>query len=188
MFRQRFTQMFIVLGIVAAGGATEARAQGQGYGQQELSRIQNQSTGTGHSVESLNQIALRNAQARVPNVGQSSYRSSPSSFGLNSALASKPFSSYSPAPTTSPYLNLFREDLSGNDDLNYQTLVRPMLQQQRFNDQMQRQSMEVAQRLQSIAAQPDFNPQGSQSQYPTGHQTVFNYLGHYYPSASRRRR
>jgi hypothetical protein len=83
---------------------------------------------------------------------------------------------------------LFREDFDGNSDLNYQTLVRPMQQQQRFNEQIQRESMEIARRLQSIAAQPDFNPQGSESQYPTGHKTVFNYTGHYYPMPVRQRR
>jgi hypothetical protein len=83
---------------------------------------------------------------------------------------------------------LFREDFDGNSDLNYNTLVRPMLQQQQFNEQMQRQSIEIAKRLQSLAAQADFNPQGSESQYPTGHKTVFNYLGHYYPAPARQRR
>jgi hypothetical protein len=138
----------------------------------------------------LNQLVLQNTQARVPYVGQSSAgRSNPSSFGLGSSSpASKPFSSYSPSPTTSPYLNLFREDLEGSSDLNYNTLVRPMLQQQRFNEQMQMQTMEISKRLQSIAAQADFSPQGSTTQYPTGHQTVFNYYGHYYPALGQRRR
>jgi hypothetical protein len=117
-----------------------------------------------------------------------STRGGPSSFDLGSGAISKPFSSYSPSPTVSPYLNLFREDLQGESDLNYQTLVRPMLQQQQFNEQMQRQGIEIAQRLQSIAAQADYNPQGSQSMYPTGHKTVFNYLGHFYPAPARRRR
>jgi hypothetical protein len=83
---------------------------------------------------------------------------------------------------------LFREDLAGNDDLNYNTLVRPMLQQQQFNQQVQRQSLEMERRLQSFAAQSDFNPQGSTQQLPTGHQTVFRYYGRYYPAMNRFRR
>jgi len=39
-----------------------------------------------------------------------------------------------------------------------------------------------------MAAQSDFNPQGSESQFPTGHQSVFMYYGHYYPTANVRRR
>jgi hypothetical protein len=95
----------------------------------------------------------------------------------------KPFSGFSPSPTTSPYLNLFREDFGGNSDLNYNTLVRPQLQQQQFNQQVQRQSLDMSRRMQAMAAQSDYNPQGSKDQYPTGHQTVFKYFGHYHPTA-----
>ena len=93
-------------------------------------------------------------------------------------------------PTVSPYLNLFRDDLDGSGDFNYQTLVRPMLQQQQYNQQAQRQSLEISRRLQAIAAQGDFNAAGSKDQYPTGHQTVFQYYGHHYPAmnAARPRR
>jgi hypothetical protein len=82
-------------------------------------------------------------------------------------------------------MNLFREDLDGNSDFNYQTLVRPQLQQQQFNQQLDRQAQDTAQRLQQISAQADFKPQGNENQAPTGHQTVFMYYGHYYPTARR---
>lgn len=155
----------------------------------EMNRIRNQSVGTGYSVGSLNAISLRNAQAQIPNVGQTTTRPSARiGLGVGGSPAGKPFTSFSPSPTVSPYLNLFREDFDGNSDFNYNTLVRPMLQQEQFNQQMQRQSMEISRRLQTIAAQADFNPQGSTTQYPTGHQTVFMYYGHYYPSAGRQRR
>jgi len=149
--------------------------------------------GQGYTGQSLNQIAINNARARVPFAGQSSTptgaaRSSSFSGGFGGGSRSKPFSSYSSAPTVSPYLNLFREDLDGSSDLNYNTLVRPMLQQQQFNEQMQRQSMDISRRLQSISAQADFNPQGSQSQYPTGHQTTVMNYSHYYPNPAARGR
>jgi hypothetical protein len=83
---------------------------------------------------------------------------------------------------------LFREDLDGQSDLNYQTLVQPQLRQQAINERQQRESLEMAQRLQSIGAQSDFNPAGSTSQPPTGHQTVFQYYGHYYPALQQQRR
>jgi hypothetical protein len=95
--------------------------------------------------------------------------------------SSKPFSSYSSAPTVSPYLNLFRTDLSGGGNFNYSTLVQPQLQQQQVNQQLERQAIQANRRIQSIAAQADYNPQGAKDQYPTGHQTVFNYTGRYYP-------
>jgi hypothetical protein len=101
--------------------------------------------------------------------------------GFGGGGGSKPFSSYSSPPTVSPYLNLFRVDLAGNNNLNYSTLVRPQLQQQQLNQQLEQQNLQSARRLQAIAAQANFNPQGAKDQYPTGHQTVFGYMGHYYP-------
>ncbi len=102
-------------------------------------------------------------------------------LGVNtSSRGSKPFSSYTSAPTVSPYLNLFRTDLNGGGNFNYSTLVQPQLQQQQVNQQLERQAIQSNRRLTSIAAQSAFNPQGSKDEYPTGHQTVFNYMGHYY--------
>jgi len=106
-------------------------------------------------------------------------------FGVNtSSRGSKPFSSYQSAPTVSPYLNLFRTDLQGGGNFNYSTLVQPQLQQQQMNQQLERQNLQTNRRLQSIAAQSAFNPQGSKDEYPTGHQTVYNYMGHYYQAPS----
>lgn len=159
-----------------------------GSAARELRSIYRSGIGTGYSVSTLNQFALNNARAQVPNVGQATARGSRLDTGFGLPNTNKPFSTFSPSPTVSPYLNLFREDLDGNSDLNYQTLVRPMLQQQELNQQLQRQNYAIAQRLQQIAAQGDYNAQGSESQPPTGHQTVFMYYGHYYPALGQRRR
>jgi hypothetical protein len=159
-----------------------------GYAQQELQQIYQQSIGTGYSSQSFNNSVLNSARANAP----SFRRNSPASvgprigLGVGGSAASKPFTSYSPSPTVSPYLNLFREDLEGGGDFNYNTLVRPQLQQQQFNQQVQRQNLAVERQLQAFAAQGDFNPQGSTSQLPTGHQTVFRYYGRYYPRMYRR--
>jgi hypothetical protein len=161
-----------------------------GFAGSELRSIYGQDIGQGFSIASTNQQTLNNARIRTPYPG-SGQISSPRpriGLGVGTTAPSKPFSGYTPEPTVSPYLNLFREDFDGNSDFNYQALVRPMLQQQQFNQQMQRQSMELARRMQSMAAQSDFTPQGSTSQYPTGHQTVFGYYGHYYPGLNVRRR
>lgn len=103
----------------------------------------------------------------------------PSVLGVSTS-PSKPFSSYNAPPTVSPYMNLFRVDLNGNNNFNYSTLVRPQLQQQQVNQQIEQQNLQNSRRIQSIAAQAAYNPQGDKGQYPTGHQTVFSYLGHYY--------
>lgn len=110
-------------------------------------------------------------------------------LGLGSGTrGSKPFTSYSSQPTVSPYLNLFRNDLNGGGNFNYSTLVQPQLQQQQLNQQLERQAIQTNRRLQAIGAQPDVNPQGSKDEYPTGHQTVFNYSGHYFPAAQARQK
>jgi hypothetical protein len=132
----------------------------------------------------LNQIALQNARARAPYFGPTTAAAQGPRVNLGLGApgpANKPFSSFSPTPTTSPYLNLFREDFEGGSDFNYNTLVRPMLQQQQFNQQVQRQSIELSRRMQSMSAQSDFNPAGAKDQYPTGHQTAYRYYGHFHP-------
>jgi hypothetical protein len=63
-----------------------------------------------------------------------------------------------------------------------------MLQQQQINQQVQRQNMDLARRMQAISAQSDFNPRGSESQFPTGHQTVYRYYGRFYPAMNARYR
>ena len=157
-----------------------------------VGNIYREDVGTGYSGASVVRNFLNNNRVQAPYGGSSSasIRGAGPRIGLGAGTtaASKPFSNYSPAPTVSPYLNLFREDLDGTSDFNYQTLVRPLLQQQQINQQVERQGLELARRLQSMAAQSDFNPKGSESQFPTGHQSVFMYYGHYYPTANVRRR
>jgi hypothetical protein len=119
----------------------------------------------------------------------SMYGGSRVGLGANSTIrGSKPFSSVQSQPTVSPYLNLFRTDLSTGGNFNYSTLVQPQLQQQQLNQQLERQALQTNRRLQAIAAQPDFNPAGSKDEYPTGHQTVFSYTGHYFPQAQVRQK
>jgi hypothetical protein len=158
-----------------------------------LQQIYNQSVGTGYTASSINRMSLNSASARNyyngPPAAQPRGPSSPRiGLGIGASVAGKPFASYSQSPTVSPYLNLFRDDIEGGGDMNYNTLVRPMLQQQQINQQVQRQNMELARRVQAISAQSDFNPRGSESQLPTGHQTVYRYYGRYYPAMNARYR
>ena len=85
-------------------------------------------------------------------------------------------------------MNLFRDDLDGSGDFNYQTLVRPQLNQLQLNQQFQNQNSELNSRVQSISAQRDYaNPAGSETIYPTGHTTTFGYHGRYYPGMGQTR-
>jgi hypothetical protein len=149
--------------------------------------------GTGFTSASLNSIALQSARGAVGNFGQASANGgglpSPSaSFGGGGGGTIKPFTGVTSAPTVSPYLNLFREDRNGNDDFNYQTLVRPQLQQNALNSQLQRQNLDLSRRVQSIAAHNAFQTQGATDQSPTGHETAFGYTGHYFPQSQGRKK
>lgn len=166
-------------------GDPRPRSSVGGYAGNEMRNIYTQDVGRGYTSQSLNAIALDSARARVENVGQSAAGlGSGGSIGLTSPpRLGKPFSSVSQAPTTSPYLNLFREGIGEANDFDYQTLVRPQIQQQQMNQQFERQQLELARRVQKISAQSDYkNAAGAEDQYPTGHHTVFGQYGHYYPT------
>jgi hypothetical protein len=139
------------------------------------------------SAQRLN-AGYGNRSANVFSPSASAGSGSRLGLGTGGSRASKPFTGVSSAPTVSPYLNLFRTDLNGGGNFNYSTLVQPQLQQLQTNSQLERQTIQNNRRLTAIAAQSDFNPQGSKDQFPTGHQTVFNYHGHYFPAAGVRQK
>jgi hypothetical protein len=76
-------------------------------------------------------------------------------------------------PSVSPYLNL----INNNDPnlTNYQSLVRPQINQQRVNSQ---QSAQIN-RLE--AKPPTSGNAGSESLRSTGHQATWKNYSHYYP-------
>lgn len=115
----------------------------------------------------------------------------PASFGVptGGAGVQRPFQNATLGPTVSPYLQLFNSDVSSPTSAidNYQTLVRPQLQQQNFNRQLQRQQQQLNARVQQISAQSAFQPQGSEQMMATGHRTLFGYYGRFYPTLGGRR-
>jgi hypothetical protein len=162
-----------------------------GYTGQTLQNLYRTDVGNGYTVQSLNQLVLQNAQARVPYVGQQGPPDlGPATIGPGLATrASKPFSTISQTPTVSPYLNLFNTSQNGTSAFNYQTLVRPQLQQQAINQAQMRQNLDVDRKVQALAARGAYtNPAGSDQEYPTGHQTAYMYYGHYYPDAGDHRK
>lgn len=91
---------------------------------------------------------------------------------------SKPFSDIQRRPTVSPYLNLGRDDSAAPD---YQTLVRPQLEQLEFN---RRQSLEVDRlnrQVQDFRTQAAFPAGGSPDLRATGHSTRFMNTSHFFP-------
>jgi hypothetical protein len=85
-------------------------------------------------------------------------------------------------------MNLFNDSITGDNDFNYQTLVRPQLQQQQFNQQVQRQAAQLNQRMSALSARNDYNVTGNQEVMPTGHSATFRYHSRFYPALGGGRR
>lgn len=146
---------------------------------QGIERARGATSGVGVTVRAPSSLSAAPPQRRAATFGVGTAGSS--------GVGGKPFSSVMQSPTVSPYMNLFRTDLSGNDDLNYQTLVQPQLRQMEFNRQVNIQEQQITRRVQAIAAQNAFAPRGSTSIMPTGHGAAHRYYSHYYPGMYRRR-
>jgi hypothetical protein len=99
----------------------------------------------------------------------------------SSAQAQQPFSNIQQSPTVSPYLNLLNRSNVGLP--NYQTLVRPMLDQQEQNIQQQQQINQLKQHQKSLVANQErgLAQRGISNEIRgTGHVTVFMDYSHYY--------
>lgn len=108
--------------------------------------------------------------------------------GAAALPATKPHANYTPAPAISPYMNLFRSDGRNSGVNNYYSLVRPQLQQQAYNQQVQTQVQSLqtttniqSQQLNQLNTQP-INPYGMQpAQAPSRPPAQFMNLEGYYP-------
>jgi len=88
-------------------------------------------------------------------------------------------------PTVSPYLNLL---LPGNlPGTNYQTLVRPALEQQRINREQELQLNRLQQQFSTALQSSTTRPRHEQGIRPTGHQAAFFHYSHYYFNQQPRR-
>jgi hypothetical protein len=76
-------------------------------------------------------------------------------------------------PTVSPYLNLLNNN--NPNVTNYQSLVRPQVNQARVN------SNQAAQINRLQAKKPSSGNAGNESLRSTGHQATWNYYSHFYP-------
>jgi len=79
------------------------------------------------------------------------------------------------SPTVSPYLNLF----NNSNPYTYQALVRPMVQQNKINAQERAHLNRVTPRPASLRYS------ATEARRPTGHQSMYQVYGHYYPALNR---
>jgi hypothetical protein len=97
------------------------------------------------------------------------------------SFAQQPFTNIQQAPTVSPYLNL--SNGSNRGSTNYQSLVRPLLEQQQTNQQQQRQIQHLAQSQKDLTTGGLTQPARgvATSIRGTGHVAGFMVHGNYYP-------
>lgn len=184
--------------INVGGGQQVPLAVAAAAADSENSKIRTESVGSGYTVESIRAGILNQNRAfgasngfyPVPTMNSSL---SAGSLGIPSSSQfgrSKPFTGLQQSSTVSPYLNLFNQGPTGRPQTldNYNLLVRPMLDQQRMNSQVQRQQQQMNMQVQAIAAKPDMEAAGSENIIPTGHQTGFGYYSHFYPGKNIDRR
>jgi hypothetical protein len=84
---------------------------------------------------------------------------------------------YNPKPTVSPYLNLLQGGAGGLNLPQYQTLVRPFLEQQATNDRNAFDSQLLRRQVNSLQNQAN---RGSVDGRATGHPTRYMNYSHYY--------
>jgi hypothetical protein len=83
-------------------------------------------------------------------------------------------------PTVSPFLNLLLP--GGQTGTNYQTMVRPQLEQQRINRDQEMQLNRLQQQFNAALQSSSARPQRGVGIRPTGHQTAFLYFSNFYPN------
>jgi hypothetical protein len=100
---------------------------------------------------------------------------------------SKPFAgSGSSSSSVSPWLAL--SDPFASTAHSYYTQVRPQLEMQRANQQLASRNAQMQHQLNQMAAQPPYDPSGSDNMAPTGHAaTYMNYGGYYQPTQPTKR-
>jgi hypothetical protein len=134
----------------------------------------------GDAQRAAAQRAYAAPQRRTGATGQTTSRPA-ATFGTglfsDARQAPKPYTEVQRTPTVSPYLNLDRGDNTGSDIANYQTLVRPQLEQQAFNRQQQHEMQQLNRRFRQFQAELPTATAGSDDIRSTGHQVRFlNYL------------
>jgi hypothetical protein len=177
---KRFLPLAAVATSVLLAG--EMRAQ-SGFAAAETKRLQATTTAAAYSSDRVRNSVYAAAAPRF-NFGGVNPGASLNTF----SRPNKPFSSISRGPTVTPYLAL--DQPFANTATNYYTLIRPQLEQQRINDQVQRQAQLMQRQMSQFTSRPPYDPTGSETMAPTGHASVYMNHGGYYqmPAPAGRKR
>lgn len=103
--------------------------------------------------------------------------------GANAARATRDY--ILNRPTVSPYLNLTRRETEFSSP-NYQTLVRPALEQRDYDAQQSASVRRLQSQVVNLQGQMALSQQRQRGQFSSGHPTRFFTYLHYYPQLNRR--
>lgn len=170
-------RMFVTALVMAAGIASQADAQQPNYAESQRRSLQAQNSASLFtSQRALSQIVNR----AVPRYSFSNVNNNVLKGVTGGSNRQKPFSQVQRGPTVTPYLGLVSDNPFTSSTTNYFSNVRPQLEQQRMNEKLQMQNIQMQRQLQEVAARPPYNPTGSEDRAPTGHAAVYQNNGGVY--------
>lgn len=162
--------------VAVTGNAALGQTKQPNYASNQLSNFAQRSQASFYSAR---QESSRIYNGSVPQYGFSQVNRGLFGAPQAGAAKSKPFSNFV-GQSANPWLALSQPFSSPST--NYFSTVRPQLDQQRANQQMAARNAQLQRQLNTLAAQPPYDPTGSENMAPTGHVAAyFNYGGYYTP-------
>lgn len=155
--------------------ASTAGAQGGDYTRNQLQSLRVNNSTAGFTSSRVRAQTYRSAipQYSFSNVSRNVF----GSLG-NTGMGSKPFSGVNSGPSVSPYLNL--SSPFSSSATSYYSMVRPQMEQQRINEQIERRNIMLQRQLNSMTAVPPYELRGDSDVAPTGHAAVYMNYGNYF--------
>lgn len=186
---KRLTLLTMASTVIAGALWTNGSAIAQSYGSTQVKNILSRNSAEQYTVDRINRQVMNNAvpPSGVGGINRQNYIGAkaaqnfaaprqPLVGGGMSSGRSKPFATLNRGPTVSPYLALNNPFSTAED---YYNIVRPLQEQRRTNEALQRQQISQARRLNQMAAQGPFQITGSEAYAPTGHGSGFMRMGNY---------
>jgi hypothetical protein len=167
--------------VVVLASSLQAAAQ-SAYGTSQVNTQKRRNSSANYSTAQLRSDTINRS---VPQYAFSSVNRNVFSSNTGASQAQKPFSNIGARGGVSPYLGLSAPFSSTAEQ--YYAQVRPQIQQQRINQQMEQRNAQLQHQLNSVAARPPYDVQGSDAMAPTGHVAVFMNYGGYYPESGKKR-
>jgi hypothetical protein len=173
---KRLTLLSALLAVAVS--ASEAAAQNP-YLQNITNSWRTRNTASGFTSDTMRSRTINRS---VPQYSYSTVNRGLLSGAATSRPQQKPFSSFNRSSGLTPYMGLLASNPFTSTTDNYFSVVRPQIEQQKINEQLQQRNLQLQHQLNDIALKGAANPQGDPEHAPTGHVSVYmNYGGYYTP-------